>query len=203
MLADSKQSSPVVYRDVPGFPGYRVGSDGSVWTCWENLRRKGSRVGDTWRPLKTFTRKAGYVQFKVVRDKKKYRLDLHRVMCEAFHGPCPPGMEAAHGNGIKADCRADNLSWKTRKANQADKKRHGTNNGGVHYGEKNGSVKLTDAQAGELRRRKAAGEKTGELAADFKIHRYTVWAICSGKSRGNGSVTKVRKSTCVAVSDSP
>jgi hypothetical protein len=35
---------PVEYRDVPGFPGYRVGTDGSVWSCWE--RTAGGRSPD-------------------------------------------------------------------------------------------------------------------------------------------------------------
>ena len=25
----------VEYRDVPGWPGYRVGDDGSVWSLWK------------------------------------------------------------------------------------------------------------------------------------------------------------------------
>ena len=51
---------------------------------------------------------------------------MHFVVCETFHGPRPPGHQAAHGNGAPADCRAENLSWKTPHGNQADRLQHGT-----------------------------------------------------------------------------
>src|SRR5215472_269740 len=37
--APSDGQSQVDYRDIPGFPGYRVGDDGSIWSAW----RKGGR----------------------------------------------------------------------------------------------------------------------------------------------------------------
>ena len=59
---------------------------------------------------------------------------LHRLVLAAFRGPCPEGMEGAHENGVKADCRLSNLAWKTRLANHADKQRHGTTARGVRHG---------------------------------------------------------------------
>lgn len=50
-----------------------------------------------------------------------------RVICWCFHGPpLFPEMHAAHENGKPADNRASNLSWKSPRANEQDKKRHGT-----------------------------------------------------------------------------
>jgi len=44
-------------------------------------------------------------------------LKIHRLVCEAFHGPCPPGLETIHLDEDGLNNRADNLCWGTRKAN--------------------------------------------------------------------------------------
>lgn len=50
--------STVEYRDVEGFPGYKVGNDGSVWSSLVRTARKGRRRGfsyalsDNWRKLR-------------------------------------------------------------------------------------------------------------------------------------------------------
>lgn len=52
------ESDPTVeYRDIPGFRGYSIGSDGSVWTCIERRCRKGrigyeSVITGEWKPRK-------------------------------------------------------------------------------------------------------------------------------------------------------
>jgi hypothetical protein len=53
--------------------------------------------------------------------------DVHRLMCEAFHGP-PPSDDAVvrHLNGIRTDNRPENLRWGTPAENTADMLRHGT-----------------------------------------------------------------------------
>jgi hypothetical protein len=49
---------------------------------------------------------------------------VHRLVLDAFVGPCPDGMECRHLNGVKADCRLSNLAWGTRKENIEDRVRH-------------------------------------------------------------------------------
>lgn len=51
---------------------------------------------------------------------------IHRLVLEAFVGPCPEGMEACHWNGVPSDNRVKNLRWDTRAANVADSVRVGT-----------------------------------------------------------------------------
>lgn len=51
---------------------------------------------------------------------------VHRLVLEAFVGPCPDGMEGCHFNGDPADNRLTNLRWDTRSANNLDAVRHGT-----------------------------------------------------------------------------
>ena len=49
---------------------------------------------------------------------------VHRLVLEAFAGPCPAGLESRHLNGIKTDNRRSNLVWGTSAENSADAKEH-------------------------------------------------------------------------------
>ncbi len=50
---------------------------------------------------------------------------VHRLVAEAFHGPCPAGHETRHLDGSKDNNRADNLAWGSRSENALDRARHG------------------------------------------------------------------------------
>jgi hypothetical protein len=67
---------------------------------------------------------------------------VHRLVLEAFVGPCPAGMEACHNNGVRTDNRLENLRWDTRSANCRDRIRHGTTN--FPRGIAHGMSKLTE-----------------------------------------------------------
>ena len=51
------------------------------------------------------------------------------AVLEAFVGPCPPGLEACHGNDVADDNRLENLRWDTRTENQLDRVRNGIHPG--------------------------------------------------------------------------
>jgi hypothetical protein len=54
---------------------------------------------------------------------------VHRLVLEAFVGPCPEGKEARHfPDRDPRNNRLDNLSWATRTTNQRDRDFHGTSN---------------------------------------------------------------------------
>jgi len=161
--------SPVVYKDVVGFPGYRVGDDGSVWSCMYRCRVR----PDRWRPLKLFDNAYGYKIVMPRRDGKNHTLAVHRVVLQAFVGPCPEGHEACHNNGDKTDNRPCNLRWATRKENIADREFHGTNPKGT----RNGSAKLDDEKVRTIRTMRAAGYEMKAIAARFGVARDTVGKI--------------------------
>ena len=50
---------------------------------------------------------------------------IHRLVLEAFVGPCPEGMETCHNNGVRTDNRLENLRWDTSSANNDDIVKHG------------------------------------------------------------------------------
>jgi hypothetical protein len=124
--ADSTTAAaPVEYREVPGFPGYQVGNDGSVWTC----RRKGGsdrgadRFTSAWRLMRVHLH-GGYCRVNLIRDGKNHSRAVHCLVLEAFVGPCPPGMEACHyPDADKANNRVENLRWDTHSGNMRDRYR--------------------------------------------------------------------------------
>lgn len=63
------------------------------------------------------------VQFS--RGKTRVTPFVHRLVLEAFVGPCPEGMEGCHDNGDSLDNRLENLYWGTRSQNNMDRVRHG------------------------------------------------------------------------------
>lgn len=72
---------------------------------------------------------------------------IHRLVLEAFVGPCPPGMEGCHNNGIRDDNRLENLRWDTSLANAKDRELHGT----LARGERSGNARLTIEQVRVIR----------------------------------------------------
>lgn len=68
----------------------------------------------------------GYRVMKLRDNGRQAHACVHRIVLEAFVGPCPAGMEACHNNGIPDDNRLPNLRWDTAQSNQADKLKHGT-----------------------------------------------------------------------------
>lgn len=155
----------VEFRAVIGFPNYRVGNDGSLW----------SRARGEWRQLVGGIDKDGYRKTILCRDGERHHRRIASIVLEAFVGPCPDGLEACHDNGINDDDRADNLRWDTHANNIADKKLHGTH----QQGELHGCCKLTESKVREIRARREAGEIYRTIAADLGVALNTVQAICA------------------------
>lgn len=174
----SKVKSTVEYRDIQDFPGYRVGDDGSVWSChlWGNNTGK---LCDKWRRLKP--RKVhGYLAVDLCTQGKKHSYLVHRLVLEAFIGPCQDGMECRHF----PDCdptnnRLENLQWGTNKKNAADRKVHGH----TVQGEDFWSAKLTAKDIHEIRHRRAtSGVSFPALGKEYGVSKFAIWAIINGKT---------------------
>lgn len=48
---------------------------------------------------------------------KKRTYKVARLVCEAFHGPCPDGLNCLHGDENSRNNKPGNLSWGTQKEN--------------------------------------------------------------------------------------
>lgn len=170
------------YRDVEGFPGYRVGSDGSVWSA--RTRRPlgyklGSKsvVGEHWRQLRPQRHSGGYLCVGLWINNRVSVRYVHRLVLEAFAGHCPSGMQGCHGDGDKSNNRIENLRWDTPKENQRDRIKHGT---GIS-GERVSQAKITESDVRLIRSLHKDGERQCDLADRFGLCRSTVCTIISRK----------------------
>ena len=149
-------------KPVPGFSGYEITQTGLV--------RSKSRMGTRGGWLRPHINHAGRLVVDLCeRGHKKKTCLVHRLVLEAFVGPCPPGMEACHNNGIKTDNRLGNLRWDTKSANAMDAVRHGTHAGFLFRGERNGSARLTALDARWIEYLRRAGVSRKDLAEVYQV----------------------------------
>lgn len=151
-----------IFLPLPNLPGYRVNGLGEVQSCWSRHARP-PRMTDAWRPLAQFSRD-GYPSVNLSKGGKKTARKVHRLVLETFVGPCPEGMIACHGDGDRANCDLTNLRWDTPRANSEDTLLHGRRSRG-----ENSNSKLKEAEVVQIRRLRAEGVPSHELAARFGV----------------------------------
>lgn len=70
----------------------------------------------------------GYSKVALTQNGVQKHYSVHRLVCEAFHGPAPEGKPwALHRNGNPGDNQPENLYWGSPEDNARDTIRHGTN----------------------------------------------------------------------------
>jgi hypothetical protein len=112
------------WRPVVGYEGlYEVSDQGHVRSLERIITRNDPRRGLVrqrfpGRILTPQKYRGGYL--KVALSAAASNEKVHRLVLEAFVGPCPPGMECCHYNDIPDDNRLSNLRWDTRSANRYD-----------------------------------------------------------------------------------
>lgn len=75
------------------------------------------RFSITKRELSQCNSATGYMQTRFTRDGKAKSCLVHRVVAEAFLGPCPEGKEVNHKDGDRKNNKIDNLEYLTRSEN--------------------------------------------------------------------------------------
>jgi hypothetical protein len=166
-ICTSEEKPQVEYRPIEGFPGYRVGTDGSVWS---------TKVSKEWKRMTPIPHPSGYprLQLRDANGQRQTRF-IHRLVAVAFLGDSPDGMECCHNNGIRSDSRLSNLRWDTHVGNHADMYAHGTD----HIGEKNPRAKLC---AEDVRKIRSLSHLTRRKVAEmFGVSITTVVYAISGK----------------------
>lgn len=154
-----KQANPPEWRKVPGFElAYEVSECGDV-------RRIGKGRGvSTGRILKAQLINSGYLIVMLYKNNVQYPRLVHRIVADAFIGPCPAGHEVNHINMGKTDNHWRNLEYVSRSGNLLHRSRLG-----VGRGEKNGTAKLTEESVREIRRRHANGEGYKSLGKSYGV----------------------------------
>lgn len=113
------------WRPVVGHEGLYEVSDSGHLKGLPRVTHTNSKI-----PLRmikgTIHPKTGYTQFKVSVDGVIFEWLLHRLVCEAFHGPPTPETPyALHRDGNPSNNTADNLYWGNQSQNNYDTVRHG------------------------------------------------------------------------------
>jgi len=77
------QGIEIEYADVLGFPGYRVGTDGSVWSS----RRRAVAGATVWIKMAPHPRRDDRLRVYLRRDGRRFLRAVHRLVLESFVGP--------------------------------------------------------------------------------------------------------------------
>jgi hypothetical protein len=215
-LLGLRSAAAVEWRPIPGFPGYEVSDTGRVRSYWRRwFRGVGRGRGCAWLPGNTSREmrfrvdpRTGYCHVQLRRDGKAHQRYLHRLVLEAFRGPCPPGHETRHLDGVRSNNVLTNLAWGTKAENEADRHRHGTVLRGDRHpsrlhperlarGDRSGarlhperyprggrhhSAKLSDGKVFHIKRRLAAGEARRALAREYGVDPQAVNNIAKRKT---------------------
>ncbi len=155
---------------LPGFRGYYVRQDGSVWSI---------RTGEL-RRLKGIQQRSGYLMVSLYQgSRKKVRGCLiHRLILECFVGPCPRPKQARHLNGKRNDNRLENLAWGSARENAKDRETHGT----TARGERSAGAVLTESNILKARDTIIRGRSQKTVATELGVHPSTLSDALRGRS---------------------
>lgn len=106
----------------------------------------------------------GYLVVNLTNKTIRKQVLLHALILKSFEGDAPAGMECCHNDGSKANNAIENLRWDTRRGNHADKKAHGTWQGGENCG----TSKLTDELVRYIR---ASPLNHQQMADELGVHK--------------------------------
>jgi hypothetical protein len=173
----------VQFKTVPGFGGYRVGDDGSLWSRWSLVPRPNGGgneavLGETWHEIRPGPTRKGHLRTRLtLRSGIRERHYVHRLILLAFVGPAPAGFQACHNDGNPVNNALSNLRWDTPTGNVRDSIKHGTFFGGKRAAR----PKLTAELVRSIR---AAHFRDGvpirQLARTHGLHHKTIWEAVRG-----------------------
>lgn len=146
-------------------PGYSVSADGRVFN------------NKTGRELACPIAAHGYRRACLSVASKKIHRTVHSLVLEAFVGPRPQGLEAAHLDGNQTNNNAANLAWLPRKENLSHKIVHGTH----QRGERHGMARLSPHQVAEIRPLRGSVSSYA-LARQYGVNQTTIARIWRGAS---------------------
>ena len=153
---------------VVGYEGiYEVSSLGRL----RNSRGKILRQEKTW---------AGYLRFKLQRNRVTKRRQVHCLVAEAFLGPCPPLHEVNHKNRVRGENHVGNLEYLTKSANI----KHGFDALGGNPktdGSQHWNHKLVEAEVIAIRAKRSV-TPLNQLASEFGVSMSTISMICNRRT---------------------
>jgi HNH endonuclease/NUMOD4 motif len=112
---------------VTGWDNYEISNRGRVRSMARWIRTANGRRFQAEMILRPGAGRLGHLHVQLCAEGRRTNKLIHRLVLEAFAGPCPPGMETRHLNGDPHDNRwPENLVYGTKSENKYDSVRHGT-----------------------------------------------------------------------------
>lgn len=191
-MSDNLYTPPILgkgeWRDVPGYEGlYRVSDRGVIFSVARTVVQvnRWGREAPRVIPARFLAQTPdkgrhsyGRLTVKLSKGGKAKTYLVHRLVAAAFLGPCPEGMQVAHGDGDPTNNHLSNLRYATPAENTGDKVLHGT----VLRGSCVGNAKLNEAKVRKIKR--AVGT-VYDVASEFGISIAQVSRIRNGKRWGH------------------
>lgn len=179
-MADASNNDSVeIWKPIPGWEGlYEASSEGRIRSVARHIK---ARTGMTRKLPTRVLRGAnsrGYRTVVLHKDGIGKSYLVHRLVCEAFHGPCPDGLMVAHTDGTRSNNVPSNLRWATAQENSADTIRHGRSPKGVRHH----FAKLSEDDIMDIRRRRGDGETLVAISERYKVDHSTIWQISKRKT---------------------
>jgi hypothetical protein len=143
---------------------------------------EGTVLSRQGRPLRLSVDSSGYPRFTVAIAGHRFPVRVHRLAAFQRYGEAAlePGVEVRHRDGVRANCRPDNLLLGTRRDNSLDRDPIARRRHGQHA--QDGLRRLTQEQAEELRVLKRRGWSFRRLAAHFDVNLGTAWCIVRNRT---------------------
>lgn len=163
------------WRPIPSVKFYEASDDGRVRSI-DRLRQTSNGQIRFYRGKEitpSSSNQYGHIKGAVA-GKPRY---FHRLIAEAFHGPCPDGMQVAHCDGNCKNNRPENLRYDTPTGNNSDKVAHET----ILKGENHPGAKLSQANVSHIRKLRLRLTQKA-VAEIYGVTRSTIAAIDQGKS---------------------
>jgi len=175
-LADRLPPQNLEWRDIAGWPGYRVSNTGRVQSCRTSVA---NGFSDVWRDMSPGVGRRGHLRVGLCCNGKLRQAFVHTLVLEAFVGPRPVGTEACHDpDPDPRNNNVDNLRWDTRKANHHDSIRHGRHS----HGEQHGQSRLSEIDVRRIRRLYKSGVSQPVLGRVFGVSQVMVSRIVLRKA---------------------
>lgn len=161
-------------QPIPSAPGYFAGADGRIYS----QRGRWRNPDDPPVPLNPGRQTSGYQCVNLsLGGGGRYRMArVHALVCEAFHGPRPPGMECSHLDDDKDNNRPENLCWEAPQQNQARRRGNGIDDRGVL----NSRAALDVEALTQVRRWLAEGKTTVWIAESVGCSRSVISRVKNG-----------------------
>jgi hypothetical protein len=159
------------YTPIPNWENYGISKNAEIVRL---VARKGAQQGLVLKQHVHKTR--GYLTVRLYDRDRQRTFDVHRLMAITFLGLNDSMLQVCHNNGVKTDCKLNNLRLGTRVENEFDKVAHGSSN----RGEKFGKSKYTEQQVFHAKTLLASGMKAKDVAKETHIALGSVQAISCG-----------------------